>query len=164
MRNWRGQFDVAHTLTTYFLKGNFNTTFLADNAAILHALIFTAEAFVVFDRAKDARTEQAVALWLEGTIVDGFRLFDLAKRPRQDALRGRERDFDLVERLDGGNWVKRVVCQFLVHFQILERGALEEVSPPIFLEKSKAKNFLENSIHLPPRPGVPCSGQGHGLL
>ena len=134
---WGCQFDMAHALTADFLKGNFNTTFLADNAAILHALIFTAEAFVIFDWSKDTRTEQAVALWLEGTVVDGFWLFDFAKRPRQDALRGRERDFDLVERLDGGNRVKRVVCQFLVHFQILERGALEEEWPPIFLEKSE---------------------------
>ncbi len=125
MRHWGGQFDVAHTLTAYFLKRNFNTAFFADNTAILHAFILTAEALIVFDWSKDTRTEQAVALWLEGTVVDGFWLFDFAKRPRQDALRGRERDFDLVERLDGGNRVKRVVCQFLVHFQILERGALE---------------------------------------
>ena len=72
---------MAHTFAAYFLERNFNTTFLADNAAILHALIFTAQAFVIFDRAKDTCTEQAVTFRLERPVVDGFRLFDLTERP-----------------------------------------------------------------------------------
>ena len=137
--NWGGQFDVAHTLTAHFLKRNFNTTFLADNAAILHALIFTAEAFVIFDRPKDTRAEQAVALWLEGTVVDGFWLFDFAKRPRQDALRGRERDLDLVERLDGATGLNGLFVSSWFIFKSL-KGEHWKRSGPIF-QKNRGLEF-----------------------
>jgi hypothetical protein len=41
---------------------------------VFQALVLTAQAFVILDRAKDLGAEQAVALRLEGTVVDGFRL------------------------------------------------------------------------------------------
>ena len=72
---------MAHPLAADLLLCNFNAAFLADNAAIFHALIFTAQTFVIFDWAKNPCTEQAVALWLECTVVDGFWLFDFAIRP-----------------------------------------------------------------------------------
>ncbi len=72
---------------------------LADDALVLHALVLAAQALVVLDRAEDARAEQAVALRLEGAVVDGFRLLDLAVRPGQNLLRARDRDPDLVEDL-----------------------------------------------------------------
>ena len=48
---------MRHALTTHFRLSNFNTTLFADNTAVLHALIFTAQAFVVFGGAKDFCTE-----------------------------------------------------------------------------------------------------------
>jgi hypothetical protein len=51
---------------------------------MLEALIFSAQALVILDRAEDLGTEKAVALGLERTIVDGFRLFDFAVRPGPD--------------------------------------------------------------------------------
>ena len=81
MRNRAGQFDMAHPLTADFLQGHFDATFLADNATIFHALIFAAKTFVIFDRAKDTRAEQAIPLWLERAVVDSFRLLNFAKRP-----------------------------------------------------------------------------------
>ena len=77
MRNRCCQFDMAHTLAADLLQRDFHTTFFADHAAIFHALVFAAKTFIVFDRAKDARTEQTVTFWLERTVVDGFRLLDL---------------------------------------------------------------------------------------
>src|SRR5262249_51504200 len=68
-------------------------------ALVLHALVLAAQALVVLDRPEDARAEQAVALGLEGAIVDGLRLFDLAVGPGQDLFRARDRDADLVEDL-----------------------------------------------------------------
>ena len=91
MRNGRGQFDVAHTLAAHLLQRDFDAAFFADNAAIFHALIFAAQAFVILDRAKDTRAEQTVTLRLERPVVDGFGLFDLAEGPRQDPF-GRARD------------------------------------------------------------------------
>ena len=132
VRHWRRQFDVAHTLTADLLQRDFDTTFLADNAAILHPLIFAAKTFVVFDRAKDTRAEQAVTLGLERPVVDGFRLFDLTEGPAEDPLGRGQRDLDFVKRFLRRQRVERVVCQFLVHFQILERGALGGTGPVFF--------------------------------
>ena len=72
---------MAHPLATHFLQRDLDATFFADNAAIFHALIFTAQAFVIFDRAKDTRTKQAVTLGLERPVVDRFGLLYLAERP-----------------------------------------------------------------------------------
>ena len=95
--HWGRQFDVAHTLTADLLQRDFDTAFLADNAAIFHALIFAAQAFVIFDRAKDTRAEQAITLGLERPVVDGFRLLDLTERPREDPLGRCQRDLDFVK-------------------------------------------------------------------
>ena len=162
--NGRCQFDVTHPLTADLLQRNFNTTFFADNAAILHALIFAAQTFVVFDRAKDTRTEQAITLGLKRPVVDGFWLFDLTIGPRQDALWRCERHLDFVEHFSGRDGVEWVVCKFLVHFDTSmgvegKRGGWREQVPPnarLIPPRSRPR--------LPPHPGVPCSGQGRGLL
>src|SRR3546814_5498119 len=56
----------------------FDTAFFADDATVLQALVLSAKAFVVFDRAKNLGAEQTIALGLEGTVVNGFRLAKLA--------------------------------------------------------------------------------------
>ena len=48
---------MAHALAADPRDGHFNAAFLANDAFIFHALIFTAKTFVIFDRAKDTRTE-----------------------------------------------------------------------------------------------------------
>ena len=72
---------MTHPLTAHFLKRYFNTAFLANDATILHALIFTTKAFIILDWAKNTRAEQAVPLWLESAVIDGFWLFDFTERP-----------------------------------------------------------------------------------
>ena len=72
---------MAHTLTTHFCECHFNTTLLADNTAMLHALIFAAETFIVFYGAKDLGAEKTFSLRLKGTIVYGLGFFNFAKRP-----------------------------------------------------------------------------------
>jgi len=57
---------------------------------VLHALVLAAEALPVSDRAKDAGAEEAIALRLEGAVVDGLRLGDFAMRPRADFFRRRQ--------------------------------------------------------------------------
>ena len=114
MRNRRSQFDMAHTLTAHARQRNFNAALLAGNAAIFDALILTTRTLIVLLRTKNARTEQAVALGLEGTIVDGFRLFDLAVRPGPDFFRAGDRDTQSLKRR---GWCVRVVQvgDFLAH-------------------------------------------------
>ncbi len=108
MRNRAGQFDVAHPLAADLLQGHFHAAFLADNAAIFHALILAAQTFIIFDRAKDTRAEQAVPLGFERAIIDGFWLLNFTKRPRQDPLRAGQRDFDFIKGFGRRNRVKRV--------------------------------------------------------
>src|SRR5579875_1267898 len=90
---------MAHALAPHLRERDLDAAFLADNAAILHAFVFAAQALVVLDRPEDARAEQAVALGLEGAVVDGFGLLDLAERPGADALGARDRDANLIEAL-----------------------------------------------------------------
>ncbi len=99
MRDGRGQFDMAHALAPDLLQRHFDAAFLADDAAVLHPLVLAAQAFVVLDRAKDTRAEQAVTLGLERTVVDGLGLFDLAVGPAENPLGRGQRDLDLVKGL-----------------------------------------------------------------
>jgi hypothetical protein len=98
MRDGRGQLDMAHAFAADFLQRDFDAALFADDAAIFHALVFAAQAFVIADRPKDAGAEQPVALRLEGAVVDRLRLLDFAERPGTDALRRRDRDADLIKR------------------------------------------------------------------
>ena len=59
----------------------------ADDAAVLHAFVLAAVAFVVLHGAEDLRAEQAVAFGLERAVVDGLRLLDFAVGPFADILR-----------------------------------------------------------------------------
>ena len=87
MGHRRGELDMAHPLAAHLGEGDFHAAFLAGDAAILDALILAAKALIVLHRPEDAGTEQAVALGLEGPVVDGFRLLDLTGRPGPDLLR-----------------------------------------------------------------------------
>ena len=86
----RRELDVAEALAADLGEGDFDAALVADDAAVLHALVLAAEALPVGDGAKDAGAEEAVALRLEGAVVDGLRLGDLAMRPAADLLRGGE--------------------------------------------------------------------------
>ena len=76
-----GQVDVSHAFASHFGLGHFNTTFLANHAAMLEAFVFATQALIVFDGAKNLGTKKTIAFWLEGAVVDGLWLFDFAERP-----------------------------------------------------------------------------------
>ena len=78
VRNWSCQGDVAEPFTADLALNDLDTAFLTHDAAMLHALVLAANAFVVFDGSEDLCAEEAVTLWLERTVVDGFRLANLA--------------------------------------------------------------------------------------
>src|SRR5690606_12509623 len=120
VRNRRGQVDVAHALATHLGQGDLGAALLADHAAVLHALVFAAQALVVLDRTEDGRAEQAIALWLERAVVDGLRLLDFAEGPRTDQVRRRERDLDRVEVERGTLLVEQVEQVF--HFLSPQRS------------------------------------------
>src|SRR6201992_740025 len=105
---------MAHALAPDARQRHLDRALLADDALVLHPLVLAAQALVILDRPEDAGAEQAVALGLEGTVVDGFRLLDLAVGPRQNLLRRRDRNPDLVKDLGRSRRVKKI-HNLLVH-------------------------------------------------
>src|SRR5207248_11746087 len=63
-------------------------------------LVLPAVALPVASRSEDLLAEQAVLLRLEGAVVDGLRLLDLAVGPLPDVLGGGQADAQLVEVVD----------------------------------------------------------------
>src|SRR5690554_4233847 len=97
MSDRAGQLDMTHALTTHAGQCNFNAALFTNHAAVLQPLVFTTQALVVFDRAKDLGTEKTVTLRLEGTVVNGLRLFYFAKRPGTNHVRRGQSNADGVE-------------------------------------------------------------------
>jgi hypothetical protein len=93
------ELDMPHSFPADLRQRHFDAALLADHAAVLEALVLAAEALVVLDRPEDLGAEQAIALRLEGAVVDGLRLLHLAVGPRADLLGRCEPDLDRVELL-----------------------------------------------------------------
>ena len=102
------ELDVAHALAAHLGERHFDAALLADHAAVLQALVLAAQALVVLDRAEDLGAEEAVALRLEGAVVDRLRLLHLAVRPRADLLGGGEPDADGVELFFLGDLLEQI--------------------------------------------------------
>ena len=98
VRDGGGEIDMTHPLATDLGLDYFDAALFADDAAMPHALVLAAVAFVVLGRPENLGAEQPVTLRLEGPVVDRFGLFDLAVRPRADHFRRRDRNTDRVER------------------------------------------------------------------
>ena len=97
VRDRAGEVDVRHALAAHLGLGDLDAAFFADDAAVLQALVLAAQALVVLDRTEDLGAEQAVALRLEGAVVDRLRLLDLAERPGTHHVRRRQADTDGIE-------------------------------------------------------------------
>ena len=83
----RGQLDVAHTLAANLGLGDLYAAAVTDLTLVADLFILTAVALPVLGRAKNLFAEQALTLGLQGTVIDGFRFFDFAKRPFADLFR-----------------------------------------------------------------------------
>src|SRR5438552_15188463 len=92
MRARTGQIDVTQTLATNFCLRDFDAALVADDAAVLHALVLAAETLPVGDRPKDARAEQPVTLGLERAVIDRLGLGHFTVRPLADLFRRSQRD------------------------------------------------------------------------
>src|SRR4029079_10231035 len=92
VRDRRGQVDVAEALTAHLALDDLDAALLADDAAVLHALVLAAVALVVLHRSEDLGAEEAVPLRLEGAVVDRLGLLDFTVRPLANLFGRRERD------------------------------------------------------------------------
>jgi len=97
VRHRAGQLDVAHALAAHFRQRHLDAALLTHHTAVLETLVFAAKTLVVAHRAEDLGTEEAIALRLEGAVVDGLRLFHFAIGPGTDHVRRRQADTDGVE-------------------------------------------------------------------
>ena len=97
VRDGRGQVDVAEALAAHLGLDDLDAALLADDPAVLHALVLAAVALVVLHRAEDLRAEEPVPLRLERAVVDRLGLLDLTVRPLADLLGRRERDTNRAE-------------------------------------------------------------------
>src|SRR5262249_23392552 len=87
VRTRAGEINMSEALTADLSLGDFDTALVANHAAVLHAFVFSAEAFPISDGPKNPGTEQSVTLRLEGAVIDRFRLGHFAVRPLTDLLR-----------------------------------------------------------------------------
>src|SRR4029079_2664582 len=95
-----GKVDVTHALAAHLLARHLDAAALADDPLVADALVLAAVALPVLGRTEDALAEQAVALRLQGAVVDGLRLGDLARGPVPDLLAGSKPDSNRVEIVD----------------------------------------------------------------
>jgi hypothetical protein len=70
---------MSHALTANLGMRDFYAAFFTNNTAMLEALVFATEAFIVTDRTEQLGTEQAITLRFKRSIVNGFRFFHLTK-------------------------------------------------------------------------------------
>src|SRR6185503_1199967 len=98
VRDGRGQVDVAEALAANLGLDDLDAALLADDPAVLHALVLAAVALVVLHWPEDLRAEQAVPFRLEGPVVDRLGLLHLTVGPLPDLLRRRQRNADRGER------------------------------------------------------------------
>src|SRR3954451_16022658 len=87
MRAGAGQLDMSEALAADAGQRDFHAALVADYAAVLHALVLSAQALPILGGSEDAGAEEPVALRLEGPIVDRLRLGDFAVGPTPDLLR-----------------------------------------------------------------------------
>ena len=95
-----GELNVAHALTTYLGTGDFHAASFTDDALEADALVLTTGAFPVPGRTEDTLAEEAVLLWLQRTVVDGLRLFDLTVGPATNVVGASEADSERIEEVD----------------------------------------------------------------
>ena len=95
-----GKLDMAHALTAHTALGDFHTAAFADDALEAHALVLAAGALPVTGRSEDLFAEQTVFLRLQGTVVNGFRLLDLAVAPITNVIGGGQANPQFVKCVD----------------------------------------------------------------
>src|SRR5262249_3624549 len=70
MRHWACQLNMPKAFTAHFRLNDLHTAFLADDAAMLHALVFTTVALPIFCRAENLGAEKPVAFRFKGPIIN----------------------------------------------------------------------------------------------
>src|SRR6267142_3627157 len=108
---------MAEALAADFAERDFDAALVADDSAVLHALVLAAQAFPVRHRTENFGAEQAVAFRLERAVVDGLRLGDFTVRPGTNFFRTRQTDANGIEVRDQTGaiiWAAAIQGRFLL--------------------------------------------------
>ncbi|MCG3768875.1 MAG: hypothetical protein JW394_0996 [Nitrospira sp.] len=97
VRHRSRELNVAHALPADLGLNDFDAALVADDAAVLHALILAAITLPILDRAENLRAKQSVFFRLKRPVIDGLRLLHFAVRPRPDFFRRRDLDLHRIE-------------------------------------------------------------------
>src|SRR6185312_12970460 len=126
-----GELDVAHPVAPDLGPRDLDAAALADDALEPHPLVLAAVALPVSGRTEDALAEQAVLLGLQGAVVDGLRLLDLAVGPRADLIRSGQADPELIEVVDVQHLGARLllILWATVHSHCLQRWCVPDPRP-----------------------------------
>ena len=81
MRNRRCQLDVPHPLPSHYRARHLYAAFVADDAFIADAAVFSAIAFVIALRPENSLVKKPVFLGALRPVIDGFGFGNLAPRP-----------------------------------------------------------------------------------
>jgi hypothetical protein len=100
MADRHGQLDMAHALAANTGQRYLDAAAVANDTAMLDALILAAGAFPIFDRAENAFAEQAAFFGLEGAVIDGFGVFDFPFGPGPDGIGRRDGNRDVLHLID----------------------------------------------------------------
>ena len=91
------ELDMSHALAANLAARHLDAAALAHDALEANALVLTAGALPVLGGTEDLLAVQAVLLGLQGAVVDGLGLFDLAARPAAHVLGAGEGDAQCIE-------------------------------------------------------------------
>ena len=92
-----GKLNMAHALAAHLGARHLHAAAVAYFALVADALILAAVALPVLRGPENALAEQAVALRLQGAVVDGLGLLHFAVAPLADLFGRGEADFDRIE-------------------------------------------------------------------
>src|SRR3989344_3170193 len=82
-----GEIDMAHPFTADTTLRYFDAALVTDNSPVANPFVFPAVAFPIFCRAEYPLAKQSIFFRFERSVVDGFRLYHFAMRPRKHDLR-----------------------------------------------------------------------------
>ena len=88
---------MAHPFAADARQRDLHAAPVADHALVFDALIFSAGAFPIPGRTKNAFAEEAAFLRLKRAVIDRLGIFDLAFAPRPHRIAGSNTDCDLIK-------------------------------------------------------------------
>src|SRR5262245_15251694 len=98
MGDRRRELNMAHALSADFGLNDLDPALVADDSSVLHALVLTAVALPILDRAENFRAKQPVFFGFKRPVIDGLGFLHLAVGPRPNLFGGCDSDPHRVER------------------------------------------------------------------